>query len=177
MAKQVKIIVKVIVLSIIIVIGFSMNEIVCLFMSVNGISIPVEKKDYSFKEAEGFFSIDYSTVNNFNLLLDFAGWALIPTNYDNDNKSIKLILIGESDKHVYQVKAQVRKLEKTELANHVPEEYIKGDNGFRFVFTALNMKNGVYRLAIYDFENEKNNGLLKTEYRIEKKGKEVSIKK
>ena len=97
--------------------------------------------------------------------VEFMGFAFIPTEQESIEKEIKLVFASEENR--YEVSTEV--LDRFNLRNLFRENKVVGINhGFITRFSPLNMKNGVYRLYIYCYENENTIGFLETDMVFEK---------
>lgn len=97
--------------------------------------------------------------------VELSGYAFIKTGQESANKTINLVFISEDNS--YEVSTEV--LERFFLRDLFQEKGIVGINhGFITKFSPINMKNGVYQLYIYCYENEDTQGFIYTNMIFEK---------
>lgn len=107
------------------------------------------------------------------------GWAFTETDQDNPNAYTELIFANESECYSLKSKQQAYTLcsKRNDVVKAFAELHISSENvGFAKDFTTINMKDGVYNVYIYRFENEYNYGIAQTEKQLVKKGAEVQIR-
>lgn len=99
----------------------------------------------------------------------FFGWAYHVTQQPNFERKIELIFA--SDRETYAVNTELR--ERFDLREMVAEVFGEEHSeflGYGAEFSTANMKDGVYQLYLYCWENEEDYGLIDTEMYFEKDG-------
>lgn len=106
------------------------------------------------------FVIDQSYVSgSFTGKIYYKGWAFCETEEDNKNKEISLIFVSDGDSYRYTYKPKSR----PDVPIAFPTKEVKGNmHGFAGEFSTVLMKDGIYKLYIFDWENEKNYGIVDT---------------
>jgi hypothetical protein len=134
------------------------NNIVAYFV---GDSVKVISFDKFPKKDKVEFSIDESYVSGgLEGNIYFKGWAFCETGEENDSKKIGLIFVSDNISYIYNLKAVGRADLKVAFST---SKEIKGImHGFAGEFSTIIMKNGIYKLYIYDWENENNYGIVDT---------------
>lgn len=147
-----------------------------LFLSTDIVLAIPQKEMYrlkrtDFSQYEKLIKTFDAHVDTFNekqdilFTVEFTGYAFIPTTQESTNKAIKLVFLSE--KNVYETDTKV--LERFELRDLFKKKEILGRNhGFITRFSPLKMKNGIYNLFIYCYENEETVGVFDTKLRYEK---------
>ncbi len=133
------------------------NDVIILLSG----SAKLEKTEISslIINTDAYQAIGFSKAYE-NMAEDFAcnGWAFCETADLNSDKKISIIFRGSNDSYIAPAK-----LTSFQLKSVFPELTVKGDNnGFGTQFSTLNMKNGIYELLIYDWENDYSSGLART---------------
>lgn len=151
------------------------NDIV---IKVSGVET-VEKSDVNdFLQKDGIY-FNFDTIDENNDILETVlldGWAFVETVDNNDNREIKVII--ENEKHSYEI---TMKDVYTYERNDVETAYVNkkiGNNkrvGFHYEFSTLQIKNGVYNIYIYVWENEENYGIADTGIQVKKDGASFKI--
>lgn len=139
------------------------NDILMCFFQENKV-----KRTYidlnSFKKDPVTFGILFSKASD-NLLEEYTidGWAFAESGKENPKKSIKLYLVSVYNDVVYEIETAKK---EDELLGFKEKGYqVNGNmNGFSTVFSAINMRDGVYQLYVQCWENETNYGLKITDY-------------
>lgn len=137
---------------------FSANNIISFFV---GNVVKVVDFDKIEPKDEVLFSIDkFTEYRDLEQIVFFQGWAFCETAEENNDKEISLIFA--SDNASYEYKMQTSNREDVYNAFRDSKK-IKGINhGFAGEFSTIPMKDGVYELHIYVWENDKNYGMVKT---------------
>jgi len=91
--------------------------------------------------------------------VEFTGWAFIPSKNDENAKEIKLIFASEDYRYEVETELQERFDLKTVLQENGVSDY---KHGFITRFSPLQMKNGIYKLFIFCYENEEASGIVNT---------------
>lgn len=106
--------------------------------------------------------------------VEFSGFAFIPTGQASPNKTIRLVFISKENR--YEVDTEI--IDRFNLRDLFNQNNIVGINhGFITRFSPLNMKNGVYTLYIYCYENENEIGITNTNMVFEKTYQSFTNKK
>jgi len=139
---------------------FSTN-IILLFFHGNSNSVrSVNYEDYDHFPNDIDFRIDtfYETKNIF-FSVEFTGWAYINKTKDSENKYIKLIFV--SDDNSFEIETDI--VDRFDLMSQLTANNIKGLNhGFITYFSPLKLKNGIYELHIFCYENENTMAIINT---------------
>lgn len=91
--------------------------------------------------------------------VEFIGWAFLQDEQDTSDQQIKLIFISEENR--YEVETQLQ--ERFDLRQVFIENHISGyKHGFITKFSTLPMKNGIYKLYLYCYENDNTFGMVDT---------------
>ncbi len=143
------------------VVFFAANDIV--------LSIPWKNMD-GLRKAETYKFDNLSSELNYKLdsfienqdilsSVEFIGWAFIPSQQANDNKEIKLVFVSEDNR--YEVDTALQ--ERFDIRAVLQENKVSGyKHGFRTRFSPLKMKNGIYNLYLFCYENEEISGMVDT---------------
>lgn len=114
----------------------------------------------------------HSEIKDILYTIEVSGYAFIPTGQESKNKAIKLVFISAED--TYEVGSEV--LDRFELRDLYKQEGIIGINhGFITRFSPIKMKNGVYKLFIYCYENEDTAGIFDTKLTFEKNNRSLNF--
>jgi hypothetical protein len=106
------------------------------------------------------FKID-SFIENRDILytVEFIGWAFIQSKQGDSNKEIKLIFVSGENR--YEVETVLQ--ERFDLRQVLQENNIPGyKHGFITKFSPIQMKNGIYKLFLYCYENDGTSGIVDT---------------
>ena len=125
-----------------------LNEISNDDLSLYNSNEQVYAEIHSFSKKDSLYGI-YS----------ISGYAFVETEKNNKEKQIKLLFV--SDKNVYSVNTNIstgRGFSFLDTNMKIKDDRIV----FKSLFSILKMKNGVYKLYIYDSENKEDYGLLDT---------------
>ena len=127
-------------------------------------------KELPIKDRVAYCIDSYYRSDNLEGRVYFSGWAFCETEKDNSNKEISLLFASDNNCYEFKFKPTIRpditeaykKSKKIEGINH----------GFGGEFSTIPMKNGIYKLFIYDRENKKNYGVADTEklYKVDSDG-------
>lgn len=91
----------------------------------------------------------------------FSGWSFCETESDNSGKRVGIIIEDENKDNNYYCETIPGDRLDVKSTMETQGYKIKGSNhGFAFKFSAINIKNGKYRLYLYDVENDENSGLV-----------------
>lgn len=112
--------------------------------------------------------------------VSLSGWALCETKGDNENRTVSLLLHDAENANCYELKPKIT------LRPDVPENWpviLSWEEmdiptthvGMEIAFSTLEIKNGVYDVAVCCRENESNYGIAYTDYRIEKSKDGVQV--
>lgn len=139
-----------------------------IVLFVSGRSIPKSSIDIADNPHKVHYSIDAITATDSILKdIDVTGWSFIEGNTDNQDKEVYLIFL--SDKNTHQVRLNV--YDRGDLPAALPVLIVpKRNSGFMGSFSPLAMRNGNYRLYIFNKENDELYGNTDT-------GKDYLIKK
>jgi hypothetical protein len=143
-----------------------------VFFAANDIilSIPWKNLDglrkteiYKFDNLSGEIKFKLeSFIKNQDILstVEFIGWAFIPSQQADENKAIKLVFVSEDNR--YEVDTALQ--ERFDILAILQENKVPGyKHGFRAGFSPLEMKNGIYKLYLFCYENEEISGIVDTE--------------
>src|SRR4030066_504858 len=143
--------------------------VVLIFTTDIVLSIPL-KNMYSLRKiksneldnlsSEIKYRVD-SFIQNQDILftVEFTGWAFIQSEQEKDNKQIKLVFVSGANQ--YEVETELQ--ERFDLRAVLQENKISGyKHGFMTRFSPLQMKNGIYKLYIFCYENEATSGIVDT---------------
>lgn len=129
-----------------------------LVLSLNPQITAVEEINGDFSEYRKLeVYLDYS-INFYDDLLkqiSVKGWAFCPTNAENNEKKIGLIL--KSLKETYYIPADI--YNRIDVKSKFGDLTQKDNHGFDIRFSAINIKNGIYDFYLYDQENSTDYGL------------------
>lgn len=130
-----------------------------------------QESEYKSLTKVGYGIVDNIVQNDTSLIEDISmsGWALIPTYLSNASREIELVFI--SKENTYSVNAHL----KSRPDVFVVYSDIYGDQlsdllGYEVEFSTATMKNGIYTLDIYCWENEQDYGLVHTGRKFIKQG-------
>lgn len=131
-----------------------------IVLFVSGRNIPKSSIDIADSPHKVRYSIDSITVTDSILKdIDVTGWSFIESNINNEDKEVFLIFL--SDNKTYQVRLNV--YDRGDLPAALPELIVpKRNSGFMGSFSPLAMKNGLYRLYIFNKENHQFYGIADT---------------
>lgn len=144
---------------------------IVVFMAATDIvlSLPLEIVNRTHKietnapdvlSSELVFNVD-SFVENQDVLfsVEIIGWAFIPSESESDNKQIKLVFVSEDGR--YEVETELQ--ERFDQRGVFQQNNVSGyKHGFVTRFSPLQMKNGIYKLYLYCYENEGTSGIVDT---------------
>lgn len=131
-----------------------------IMLLVSGRSIPKAYFDIANGPFDVHYSIDSITFND-NLFRDveITGWSFIENDAINEDKEVLLLFV--SDKDTYQVRLDV--FDRGDLPSALPNLTVPRHNsGFLGSFSPIALKNGVYRLYIYNKESQQLYGIADT---------------
>lgn len=106
--------------------------------------------------------------------VDVSGWAFCETEYENDGKTITVILKAQDCQQCWYtgspagIRADVRKVYPNARGDY---------HGVTSQFVTFGLRNGVYDVFLYVKENENTKGLIDTGMNLVKNGREISIEK
>lgn len=109
-----------------------------------------------------FYSLEHRYVNENRASnpLILSGWSFSETKNDNTDKQIKILLKGKKNSYLINSSVQFRDDVFRYFQNN---KKIKGNkHGFSIEMPTLCLKNDIYQILIYDYENEENYGLAHT---------------
>lgn len=144
---------------------------VIVLMTANDIVLSIPWKNlYSLRtittNETGNFSAELkSRVDSFNQnqdilsTVEFSGWSFFPSEQKNPDKKIKLVFASENDHYEVDTELQERFDLMAILRENKVFDY---KHGFMTKFSPIKMKNGVYKLFIYCYENEETSGIVDT---------------
>jgi hypothetical protein len=101
-------------------------------------------------------------IENKDLLytVEFTGWAFFLSEHAINNKEIKLVF--DSGDNRYEAETELQ--ERFDLWAVLQENNIPGyKHGFITKFSPLQMKNGIYKLYLFCYENEMTSGIVDTQ--------------
>ena len=150
-------------------IGYFLFAVV--FFAANNIILSIPwKNTYALRKTETYKFDNLSNELNYKLDLfnenqdilstvELIGWAFIPSQQANDNKEIKLVFVSEDNR--YEVNTALQ--ERFDIRAVLQENKVHGyKHGFRTRFSPLQMKNGIYKLYLFCYENEEISGMVDT---------------
>lgn len=148
---------------ILLVIGFlvllaNMNNLILL-----GID-PSEKFVRSEREYVGntrvFLSLSsLETYSDSLESLSVSGWAFCETEGSNANKTYDIILQNDKDTYALQIPA----IPRIDVASSFPDRNVaSAQNGIECKASTIGVKDGIYHLCVYVWENEDTYGLIDT---------------
>ena len=158
---------------------------ICLYFS-NTVVVYIDSKVHNRKVLEKIDNVKIEKhdkvyygiagVGSFNNLMQtiyIYGYAVAETEYNNTNRIVDLYLV--SDENIYHTLPNITWNEVLQFGlKHlkIPD----GTHvGFNAEFSAINMKDGEYKLYIAVSENDKNYGIVYSKKVIIKKGKNITI--
>ena len=106
------------------------------------------------------FNIDaYNENQDILYTVEFSGWAFMPFQQDDSNKDIKLIFVSGENR--YEVETELQ--ERFDLRQLLVDNHVSGyKHGFITKFSTIQMKNGIYKLYLYCYENDNTSGIVDT---------------
>lgn len=150
----------------------SINSLILLCLPSNQKARKVVNFDMS-SNADTYAGIDVFRYRN-DLLetLEITGWTFSSTEKDNSGKRISLMLKSDKNQYIVEdVKVTVREDIYVTFRKTVP--MVGKNHGFSAKFSTFNMKDGVYDLYLYSYENPSSYGWYRTGYKVEKHGDKV----
>lgn len=122
------------------------------------------------------YSIDVVNIyNDFKQNVAIQLWAYCETKKDNSNKEIYVILAPDKSNNIAYKITGLSVTREDVYASHANMKDIKSMNhGLQCEFSALSLKNGIYKLYLYCKENDENYGLVDTGLMLKKDGKGIS---
>ncbi len=121
------------------------------------------------------------TLKQFKVM-DYQGWVFTPTEGENANREVTLYFVRGWDRYKLTVvdPKQPREensfIARPDVLMAFPDLPIPNDRvGIVGEFSAALMRDGAYDVYVYCKENEENYGLVKTQYRFEKKGDLINL--
>jgi hypothetical protein len=120
----------------------------------------IKTNEFQNLSSELKYNIDSFTENQDILSsVEFSGWALIPLERENDNKEIKLVFVSGDNR--YEVETEIQ--ERFDLKEILKENtFYNFKHGFMTRYSPLQMKNGIYKLYLFCYENEGASGIVDT---------------
>lgn len=119
------------------------------------------------------YGVDVLMDNDGSFLetVSFEGWTYLPTDHDNSQKQIGLVLFNEKNTYSYtaapnRTRGDLQSQEKRGTMH-----------GGIFSPSTVLVKDGTYHVGIYCYENASDYGFVKTEYLLTKTGKDIKIEK
>jgi len=119
--------------------------------------------DIQGKGLTGLCSVDVmSQSEDIKYTVEIEGWAFIETEYDNQQKYVRLVFQDLRNGNLYEVPASLTT--RLDVYENLKDLYnIPRTNlAYYTKFSPLELADGEYRLYIYDWENESFNGLIDT---------------
>lgn len=152
----------------------SANTIVkTIFLNENNV---VSKLD-TFKalDKDYVYYMYFNGKKNSDILqtIKIDGYAFVPTSKDNDKRCTNIYLI--SDKNKYKIKTIVKLIWRRKEHQFRYLQNFKDVNetikyGFYSDFSAVNIKNGTYKIFLETYENDENYGYIYTHKLLHKNG-------
>ena len=126
-------------------------------------------KDPVFVSAEKIYSYD-----DLSETVHMDGWAFVGTEADNQQKKIAVFFIGQDKNYVVVADSPYERQDVYDAYSGSEYRLKNGNVGFNISFSTIDMDFDEYRIAICDYENPENYGLIylvqtliKQPYRIE----------
>lgn len=111
-------------------------------------------------------SVNVKSMNNITQMIHITGYAFIPTIKNNNHRYTNVYLI--SDKHIYKLKSYANFVWLFENFKYL---YLNSTRyGFSSDFSAINIKNGTYKIFLETYENDENYGYIYTHKLLHKNG-------
>ena len=162
-----KIILIFIIICFIILMSFSSQILSHIFVKTEiKKNINDELSAYNSKDPVYFSIHRFDSLDNIFGIYIMNGYAFVETDDNNTNKKIKLIF--SSDTNTYSIDTNISKGGKYPYTDNlkIKDYYML----WKAQFSILNMKNGIYQLYIYDYENDNNYGIINTHKYYKKTG-------
>lgn len=132
--------------------------------------------DFQDKDDVVFFIDDITETGNMLETVCIRGWSFTETDTDNTNREIKLVLKNEKKCYVVTIMADSLTARLDVIAAFPDQKFgINNAIGFIYEFSTLQMKNGIYNIYIYVWENEENYGIVDTGIQVKKDGASFKI--
>lgn len=123
------------------------------------------------------FAVDIIAENGDMLeTVSIQGWSFVETDTDNTNRETRLVF--ENEKNAYEVLVKTEDMcTRTDVLNVFSDKKfgINKSVAFIYEFSTLQMKNGIYNIYIYVWENEENYGIADTGIQVKKDGASFKI--
>lgn len=157
----------------------SANTIVkTIFLNENNV---VSKLDtFEALDKDYVYYMYFNGKKNSDILqtIKIDGYAFVPTNKDNDKRYTNIYLI--SDKNKYKIKTTVkfvwlRKKHQFKYLQNFKDVNETIKYGFRSDFSAINIKNGIYKIFLETYENDENYGSIYTHKLLYKNGVNIEL--
>jgi len=131
-----------------------------IILQYSGKNLKPSSIDFHINYDKVYFGLEnFSTYEGLLHEVYVEGWTFIETQEDNSDKFVKMIFA--SDNYTYEIEMNLQNRNDLEGAfsdKHVP----KYRTGISATFSPLAMKNGMYDLYLYVYENEDNFGVVNT---------------
>lgn len=161
-----------------IIYGISMIGLIILLYFSNSVIVHLDKINFKLRKSDMqkyesnskvYSSLPWIKIyDNMLETIAITGIGGCETEFDNEDKKVKVLLSGEDI--TYEVDTNL--LYSKDVNEQLNTKNIKGVlNGFSTEFSTLTMKNGRYKVYLYFWENEHNYGLTETDIVIEKTNK------
>lgn len=145
---------------------FNLNNITTLFYPY-----PVKKIDFNSLQSNSpvHATIHLTYGNDFHHTFVNSGWdyAFCETEHDNSERRVEVIFKSEDAAYAYPCDLTVIDEEKAETLEYSGSPSSSAI-GFFVEMSTIHMKNGIYEVYIYVYENEFNYGLVFTDLKYKK---------
>lgn len=146
---------------------FLANDIILLFDHDD--KIAQRSFDELQSNTEAYVSLD--NCENLGGLLEkvyFQGWAFCETSYDNTDKKISLVFKKADSSKCYVIETQPQLRPDVYGVYRDSKEIWNGMTGVECQFSTVKMKEGLYDMYVYVWENEHSYGLYDSQIQFRK---------
>lgn len=127
-----------------------------------------EADDFSIYHSNSRATYSIETIETYEDLKEsfcLSGWAFCETERDNPEKTITIILKGRNKTYSFTEEALIRRDVRNAFSNlKLPSMRL----GMEINVSTLEVKDDIYDLYLYVWENEENYGLVRTGIKVEK---------
>ncbi|MEA5010980.1 MAG: hypothetical protein VB100_04575 [Angelakisella sp.] len=125
--------------------------------------------NYSYKN-EVYFALDKKSKSNIWGKSQIGGWAFCTSNSQNENRLLTFLFKSPNQTYSLQTTYLIDRQAVLDDYKKIGIVMTNPIIGYDRDFSTINMKQGIYQLYVYCYENEQDYGLTKTNYFFEKKG-------
>lgn len=102
--------------------------------------------------------------------VQFVGWAFLPENKRGEKNETGIALVGHNkDIYLYKAAPNMMRADVNVLCGD------SDNHGFNYTISTISVPSGVYTVYVYCGDGGENQGIISTEYILEKNGKNVSV--